>query len=177
MRAIRKLILIAHGTYNARKFWTRRTSSSVRGQTIAWKYAYRISRYSGNPMHLVVMHVRSSTRDRSLRIDYWTLNSRNVNSTFAASGRFSHSRSHLFTINKLMPERVCTCACACVRACHGVCVCMRVDEWVSEWGGGARGMGMEGKEVISWYQERPLETKGDYQRPAETTDWVLLTGY
>jgi len=36
----------------------------------------------------VVMNVRSCARDRSSRIDYWTLNSCNVNSMFAASGWF-----------------------------------------------------------------------------------------
>ena len=96
MRTIRKLISIARGTYNARKFWMRRTSGLIRGWTIAWKYAYKnLTLYSGSPTHSVVMHVRSSAHDRSLPIDYWTLNSRNVNSMFAASGRFFHSRSHL----------------------------------------------------------------------------------
>ena len=98
MRTIRKLISIARGTYNAHKFWTRscRTSGSVRGQTIAWKYAYKnFTLHSGSPTHLVVTHVRSSTHDWSSRIDYWTLNSRNVNTMFAASGQFFHSRSHM----------------------------------------------------------------------------------
>ena len=96
MRTIRKLISIARGTYNARKFWMRRTSGSVRGLTIAWKYAYKnLTLHSGSPTHSVVMHVRSSGRDRSSRIDYWTLNSRNVNSMFVASGRFFHSGSHM----------------------------------------------------------------------------------
>ena len=82
--------------YNTRKFWTRRSSGSVRGRTIAWKYAYKnLTLHSGSPTHSVVTHVRSSTRDRSSRIDYWTLNSRNVNTMFAASGQFFHSRSHM----------------------------------------------------------------------------------
>jgi len=96
MRTIRKLISIARGTYNARKFWTRRTSGSVRGLTVAWKYAYKnLTLHSGSPTHSVVTRVRSSARDRSSRIDYWTLNSRNVNSMFAASGWFFHSGSHI----------------------------------------------------------------------------------
>ena len=71
-------------------------SGSVRGRTIVWKYAYKnLMLHSGSPTHSVVMHVRSSTRDRSSRIDYWTLNSRNVSSMFAASGQFFHSRSHI----------------------------------------------------------------------------------
>jgi len=66
------LISIARGTYNACKFWTRRTSGSVRWQTIAWKYAYKnLMLQSGSPTRSVVMNVRSSARDRSSRIDYW----------------------------------------------------------------------------------------------------------
>ena len=80
-----KLISAACGTYNARKFWNRRTSGSVRRWTIAWKYAYKnLALHSGSPTHSVVLCIRSSTCDRSSRIDYWTLNSRNVNSMFAA---------------------------------------------------------------------------------------------
>jgi len=102
MRTIRKLISIARGTYNARKFWTHRTSGSVRGLTIAWKYAYKNpTLQSGSPTHSVVTRVRSSARDRSLRIDYWTLNSHNINSMFAASGRFFHSGSHLYNFGYL----------------------------------------------------------------------------
>ena len=44
-------------------------------------------------MRSVVMNVRSSTRDRSSHIDYWTLNSCNVNSVFAVNGWFIQSRS------------------------------------------------------------------------------------
>ena len=96
MRTIRKSVSIARGTYSARKFWARRTSGLVRRQTIAWKYAHKnLALHSGSPTHSVVMHVRSSARDRSSRIDYWTMNSRNVNSMFAASSRFFHSRSHI----------------------------------------------------------------------------------
>jgi len=81
----RKLISIVRGTYNTRKFWTRRTSGSVRRQEITWKYAYKnLALHSGSPTHSVVMHVRSNARDRSSRIDYWTLNSHNVNSMFVA---------------------------------------------------------------------------------------------
>ena len=101
MRTIRKLISIARSTYNARKFWTRRTSGSVHRQTIAWKYVYKnLTLHSGSTTHPVVMHVRSSACDRSSHIDYWTLNSRNVNSMFAASGRFFHSQSHIVIITK-----------------------------------------------------------------------------
>ena len=102
MRTICKLISIARGTYNACKFWTRRTSGSVCGRTITWKYAYKnLTLHGGSPTHSVVMHVRSSTRDRSLCIDYWTLNSRNVNSMFAASGWFFHSRSHFCFVKRV----------------------------------------------------------------------------
>jgi len=63
MRTIRKLISITRGTYNARKFWTRRTSGSVRRRTITRKYAYRnLKLHSGSPTHAVVMHFRSSAR-------------------------------------------------------------------------------------------------------------------
>ena len=76
-------------------YWTRRTSSSVRWWTIAWKYAYKnLMLQSGSPTRSVV---RSSTRDRHSRIDYWTLNSRNVNSMFAASGWLMRRRSHICT--------------------------------------------------------------------------------
>ena len=103
MRTIRKLNSIAHGTYNARKFWTRWTSGSVHGRTIAWKYAYKnLTLHSRSPTHSVVTNIRSSARDWSLRIDYWTLNSRNVNSIFAASGRFFHSRS------QMVPPEICS---------------------------------------------------------------------
>ena len=96
MWTIRNLISIARGTYNARKFWTHRTSGSVRRWTIAWKYAYKnLMLQSGSPTRSVVMNVWSSARDRSTRIEYWTLNSRNVNSMFAASGWFMLRRSHL----------------------------------------------------------------------------------
>jgi len=85
MRTIRKLISIAHGTYNACKFWTCRTSGSVCCRTIAWKYAYKnLTLHSGSPTHSVVMHVRSSARNWSSCTDYWTLNSCNVNSMFVA---------------------------------------------------------------------------------------------
>ena len=141
----------------------------------------RISRYSGSPTHLVVMHVRSSARDRSSRIDYWTLNSRNVNSTFAASGRFSHSRSHLFTINKLMPERVCTCACACVCACRGVCVCMRVVcvWWVSEWVGGrgeGNGNGRIRKKNHGTTQETSFERERQGWEKGRQGGYFLISG-
>ena len=66
---------------NVCKFWTSRTSSLVHHQTIAWKYAYKnLTLHSGSCTHLAVMHIRSSTCDRSSRIDYWTLNSHNINS-------------------------------------------------------------------------------------------------
>ena len=95
MWTIRNLISIARGTYN--KFWTRRTSGSVSWRTIAWKCAYKnLTLHSGSPTHSVVTSVRSSAHNRSSRIDYWTLNSRNVNSVFAASGRFMRRRSHIF---------------------------------------------------------------------------------
>jgi len=93
---IRKLISIAHGTYHACKSWTHRTSGLVCSRTVAWKYAYKnLTLHSRNPTHSVVMRVRSSTCDRSSRSDYWTFNSHNVNSMFAASGRFFHYRSHI----------------------------------------------------------------------------------
>jgi len=96
MWTICNLISIACGTYNVRKFWTRRTSGSVRWWTIACKYAYKnLMLQSRSPTHSVVMNARSSARDRSSRIDYWTLNSRNVNSMFAASGWFMRRRSQL----------------------------------------------------------------------------------
>ena len=99
MRTIRKLILIAHGTYNARKFWTHRTSGSVRCRTITWKYAYKnLTLHSGSLTCLVVMHFRSSTRNRSLCIDYWTLNSHNIYSMFAVYARFMLSRSHISSL-------------------------------------------------------------------------------
>jgi len=80
MWTIRNLISFARGTYNARKFWTHRPCGSVRWRTIAWKYAHKnFVLQSGSPTRLVVMNARSSARDRSLRIDYWTLNSCNVN--------------------------------------------------------------------------------------------------
>ena len=86
MRTICKLISIARGTC---KFWTHRTSSSVRCQTIAWKYAYNnLVLHSRNPTHSVVMHVKSSACHRSSRIDYWTLNSCNVNSMTGWSTRY-----------------------------------------------------------------------------------------
>ena len=60
------------------------------------KCAYKnLTLQSGSPTRSVVTSVRSSARDRSSRIDYWTLNSRNVNSMFAASGWFMRRRSHL----------------------------------------------------------------------------------
>ena len=81
MRTIRKLISIAHGT-------------------IAWKYAHKNrALHSGSRTHSVVMHVRSSARDRSSRIDHWTSNSRNVNSMFDARGRFFPSRSQTIVVN------------------------------------------------------------------------------
>ena len=43
---------------------------------------------SGSPTLSVVMNVRSNARDQSSRIDYWTLNSRNINSMFAVNGWF-----------------------------------------------------------------------------------------
>ena len=98
MWTIRNMISIACGTYNVRKFWTRRTSGSVRWWTIAWKYAYKnLTLQSGSPTRLVVMNVRSSARDRSSRLDYWTLNSRNINSMFAESGWFMWRRSQIST--------------------------------------------------------------------------------
>ena len=100
MRTIRKLISITRGTYNARKFWTRRTSGSVRHRTITWKYAYKIlTLHSGSLTRSGVMNFGSSARDRSSRIDYWTLNSRNVNSMFAANARFMLSRSQMSTFH------------------------------------------------------------------------------
>ena len=84
-------------------FWTRRTSGWVRRRTIACaqeSYAHKNrALHSGSPTHSVVMHVRSSARDRSSRIDYWTLNSRNVNSMFDANGRFFPSRSQIIVVN------------------------------------------------------------------------------
>ena len=91
---------------SACKLWTHRTSGSVRHRTIAWKYAYKnLMLHSGSPTHSVVMHVRSSALDRSLRIEYWTLNSRNVNSMFAMSGRFFHSPSHFISFLRCCKER------------------------------------------------------------------------
>ena len=56
----------------------------------------RISRYKAEVLtRSVVMNVWSSACDRSSHIDYWTLNSHNVNSMFAASGWFIGRRSHI----------------------------------------------------------------------------------
>ena len=49
MRTIRKLISIASGTYNARKFRTRRTSGSVRGPE---SMRTRISRYTAEVLRI-----------------------------------------------------------------------------------------------------------------------------
>ena len=96
MRTMCKLISIARGTSNVRKFWTRRTSGSEHRRTITWKYVYKnLTLHSGSLTRSVFMHFRSSARDRGSRIDYWTLNSRNVNSMFAAYARFMLSRSHI----------------------------------------------------------------------------------
>ena len=96
MLTIRKLISRSDAVLiTRRKFWTRRTSGSVRCRTISWKYAYRnLTLHSGSLTRSVVMRFRSSARDWRSRIDYWTLNSRNVNSMFAAYARFMLSRSH-----------------------------------------------------------------------------------
>ena len=99
MRTVHKLISITRGTYNVRKFWMHRTSGLVRCRTIAWKYAYKnLMLYSGSRTHSVVMHVRSSARDWSSCIDYWTWNSHNVNSVFAVNRWFIQSRSQMFDL-------------------------------------------------------------------------------
>ena len=100
MQTIRKLISIARGTYNACKFWMCRTSSSIHCQTKAWKYAYKNPTLDGgSPTHSVTMHIRSSPHDWSSRTGYWTLNSHNVNSTFAVNGWIMQSWSQLATRN------------------------------------------------------------------------------
>ena len=75
IRTIRKLISIARDSYNACKFWTRRTSGSVRELTIAWKYVYKnLMLHSGSPKHSIVMNAISGARDRSscMTIELWT---------------------------------------------------------------------------------------------------------
>ena len=91
MRTTRKFISIACGTYSACKFQACRTSGSVCRRTIAKKYAYNnLMLHSRSSMHSVVMHFRSSACNRSLRTDYWTLNSHNINSVFAVNGWFMY---------------------------------------------------------------------------------------
>ena len=83
MRTIHKLIQ-SHSVLINSEHVHCRTSGSVRHRTIAWKYAYKnLVLHSGSSTHSVAMQVRSSACDWSSRIDYWTLNSHNVNSMFA----------------------------------------------------------------------------------------------
>ena len=75
--AIRNLISIARGTYNARKFWTRKTSGSVSWRTITWKYAYKnLTLQSGSPTRyarlLRTFEVAHAIEVRVLTIELWT---------------------------------------------------------------------------------------------------------
>ena len=75
IQTIHKLVSIACGTYNACKFWTRKTSGSVRELTISWKYAYKnLMLHSASPKHSVVTNALSSARNRSshMTIELWT---------------------------------------------------------------------------------------------------------
>ena len=74
MQTISKSILIAHLFHS---------------QSIAWKYVYNnLMLHTKSPMHSVVTHVRSNAHDHTSCMEHWTLNSRNVNSTFAVNGWF-----------------------------------------------------------------------------------------